>query len=456
MDPGALTAISPLDGRYREKTAPLREIFSEQGLIKFRVEVEIHWLELLANSGKLNEIPPLSNAAKSFLQQLIDHFSQQDVLVIKNFEVSIKHDVKAVEYFLKEKFTSHPELNKLSELIHFGCTSEDINNLAYGIMLRTTKENILLPILNQLLKLLTQCARDFASIPMLSRTHGQPATPTTLGKEFANVAARLKRQIAQLAEIPILGKMNGASGNYNALVIAYPHIPWQELSQQLISNLGLIWNPYTTQIEPHDSLSEFFSILIRINTILLDFDRDIWGYIALNYLKLKAISDEIGSSTMPHKINPIDFENSEGNLGVANALLNHMILKLPVSRWQRDLSDSTVLRNIGVALGHSLLAYQATLSGVEKIAPNEVVIREDLNQHWEVLAEAIQTVMRKFNLPQPYETLKTFTRGKPIDQTILHSFIKELALPEDVKKQLLQLTPERYLGYAEELAKKIS
>lgn len=455
MDTSALMAISPLDGRYQEKVSQLRSIFSEFGLFRFRTFIEIRWLEMLAEHANLTEIPRLSPHAKKLLDELVDNFSDQDALRIKHIESGINHDVKAVEYFIKEKIDGNKELASLSEFIHFGCTSEDINNLAYGLMLTTARKQCILPALDDLLTLLKQFAHKHADMPMLSRTHGQAATPTTVGKEIANFIARLHRQVDQLNSVPIMGKMNGASGNYNALVIACPDTDWQHLSKNFINKLGLTWNPYTTQIEPHDSLAEFFAVMIRINTILIDFNRDVWGYIALHYFKQKSFSNEVGSSTMPHKVNPIDFENSEGNLGIANALFEHMMVKLPISRWQRDLSDSTVLRNIGVAVGHSLLAYQSTCKGVEKLEPNEDVIATDLEHHWEVLGEAIQTVMRRYQLEQPYEKLKAFTRGKKIDKAMIQQFINALELPKDVKQALLQLTPNTYTGVAEELAKRI-
>ncbi len=455
METFTLMAVSPLDGRYYEKVNSLRAIFSEYGLIRFRVMVEIHWLQMLAEFADLPEIPRFSPHAQRVLNDIIENFSEQDALRIKHIESGINHDVKAVEYFIKERISGQPELAGVSEFIHFGCTSEDINNLAYSMMLQTARQQCILPALDDSLSLLKKLAHNYADVPMLSRTHGQPATPTTVGKEIANVVARLQRQIDQLLNILLLGKLNGASGNYNALVIAYPHVNWQLLSKNFVNKLGLAWNPYTTQIEPHDSLAEFFAVMIRINTILLDFNRDTWGYIALNYFKQKSFSNEVGSSTMPHKINPIDFENSEGNLGIANALFEHMMIKLPISRWQRDLSDSTVLRNIGVAIGHTILAYQSACKGIEKLEPNRDVIAADLDHHWEVLAEAIQTVMRRYKLEQPYEKLKAFTRGKRIDQAMLQQFIESLALPEEAKQQLRELTPSRYIGYADDLAKRI-
>ena len=360
-----------------------------------------------------------------------------------------------MEYFIKQRIQDNQELAAIIEFIHFGCTSEDINNLAYGLMLEHARSQCILPTLNNIISLLKKFAHAHANLAMLARTHGQPASPTTVGKEIANVIVRLERQINHFSQLQILGKLNGASGNYNAFAITYPEIDWQALSKKFVTGLGLTWNAYTTQIEPHDGMAEYFSCLIRINTILIDFNRDIWGYIALNYFKQKTLANEVGSSTMPHKVNPIDFENSEGNLGIANALLDHMILKLPISRWQRDLSDSTVLRNIGVAVGHALLAYQSACKGIEKLEPNYAIIKSDLDNHWEILAEAVQTIMRRFKLKEPYEKLKVFTRGKQIDKESLQQFIAELDLPTEVKKELLNLTPSDYLGYAEELAKKI-
>ncbi len=455
MDTASLMAISPLDGRYRDKVEPLHAIFSEYGLIKFRVIVEIRWLQALAESGKVAEIPRLSAHATKTLDEIIENFSIQDAERVKKIEAGINHDVKAVEYFIKERLAVNNELSAISEFIHFGCTSEDINNLAYGLMLQDARQACLLPALDDVISLLKVFAHDNAELAMLSRTHGQSATPTTVGKEIANVIARLQRQIKIFSNVSILGKINGATGNFNALIIAYPEIDWQQLSKNFVTALGLTWNPYTTQIEPHDCMAEYFSALARINTILIDFNRDTWGYISLNYFKQKTFANEVGSSTMPHKVNPIDFENSEGNLGLANALFEHMAAKLPISRWQRDLSDSTVLRNIGVAIGHSLLAYQSACKGINKLEANSEAILADLNQHWEVLGEAVQTVMRRYKLAEPYEKLKAFTRGKKIDKHMLHEFIKQLELPEAAKNQLLALTPESYIGLAGDLAKQI-
>lgn len=455
MDNYSLTAISPLEGRYFEKTQGLRPIFSEYGLMKFRVVVEVRWLQILAEHGHLPELPPLSKHASGILDSIIDNFSEKDAARIKHIESGINHDVKAVEYFLKERVENNAELAKISEFIHFGCTSEDINNLSYALMLQSARTQYILPALDELLAMLKRLAHEFASTPMLAHTHGQPATPTTVGKEVANTAARLQRQIEQLVASPILGKINGASGNYNALAVAYPEIDWQLISKNFVNKLGLIWNPYTTQIEPHDYMAEFFFVLTRINTILIDFCRDMWGYIALHYFKQKSFSNEVGSSAMPHKVNPIDFENAEGNFGVANAILEHMAMKLPISRWQRDLSDSTVLRNVGVAIAHSVLAYQSTCKGLSKVSPNIEVLQADLDQHWEILAEPIQTVMRRYGIEQPYEKLKSFTRGKPITKELIHAFITELPLTDNIKKILFELTPSNYIGYASDLANRI-
>lgn len=455
VDTYSLTAISPLEGRYYEKVQLLRPIFSEYGLIKFRVIVEIRWLQMLAEFANLPELPAISARGQKILNDIIENFSEQDAARVKHIEAGINHDVKAIEYFLKEHISGNKELGQICEFIHFGCTSEDINNLAYGLMLLTARQQCILPSLHELITEMQAFAHQYAALPMLARTHGQVATPTTVGKEMANVVARLKRQMEQLTGTPILGKLNGASGNYNALACAYPNINWQNLSQNFVTRLGLNWNPYTTQIEPHDFIAELFGIIARINTILIDFNRDMWGYIALNYFKQKAYSNEIGSSVMPHKVNPIDFENAEGNLGIANALLEHMANKLPISRWQRDLSDSTVLRNMGVALGHCLLAYQSTYRGLQKTAPNEEAIQADLDNHWEVLAEPVQTLMRRFGIEQPYEKLKALTRGRQVTKALLHQFINEQILPDEIKQQLLKLTPGDYVGYAGDLAKRI-
>jgi adenylosuccinate lyase len=455
MSISALMAISPLDGRYHGKMQDVRPIFSEYGLMRFRVMVEIRWLQMLVEHANLPELPKLSHHAIQILNDIVENFSEQDAVRIKHIESGINHDVKAIEYFIKERIENNNELHAINEFIHFACTSEDINNLAYGLMLQTARQQCLLPCLDELVSALKHMAHEYAHHPMLAHTHGQPATPTTVGKEIANVIARLQRQIEQLITTPILGKINGATGNYNAHVTAYPDVDWQQFSKNFVCKLGLTWNPYTTQIEPHDYIAELFMIIMRINTILIDFNRDMWSYISINYFKQRSLGNEVGSSTMPHKINPIDFENAEGNLGIANALYDHMAQKLPISRWQRDLSDSTVLRCMGVAIGHSVLAYQSTCKGLQKVTPNLDVIAADLDHHWEILAEPVQTVMRRFGIEQPYEKLKSFTRGKKIDKAILHQFISELLLPNEIKQQLYDLTPGNYLGHATDLAKRI-
>lgn len=455
MTISSLMAISPLDGRYAEKLGNLRPIFSEYGLMKYRVIVEIRWLQILSDQAELPELPRLSKEANNILNAIIDNFSEQDAARIKEIEAGINHDVKAIEYFIKERLENNKELATVSEFIHFGCTSEDINNLSYGLMLHDARQQCVLPALDNIISLLKNMAHEFSNQPMLSHTHGQPATPTTVGKEIANVIARLQRQADQLIASPILGKLNGATGNYNAFMTAYPTVDWQQISEKFVNKLGLQWNPYTTQIEPHDYMAELFNIIMRINTILIDLNRDIWGYIALHYFKLKTINNEVGSSTMPHKVNPIDFENAEGNLGIANALLDHMATKLPISRWQRDLSDSTVLRNIGVAIAHSVLAYQSTSKGLNKVAPNVEVINEDLENHWEILTEPVQTILRRYGVDQAYEKLKNFSRGHKITKSLLHQFIAELPLTDQVKQELYELTPHNYLGYADILAKRI-
>ncbi len=455
MDVTSLMAISPLDGRYQPKTRELASIFSEYGLMKYRIIVEVRWLQTLLNTAALPELSAFGQHHSSLLNTFIDHFSPEDAARIKQIESRINHDVKAVEYFIKERIASHSELIPLSEFIHFGCTSEDINNVAYALMLKDARKQCVLPALDNLITSLRQLAHEYASYPMLSRTHGQPATPTSVGKEIANFVARLQRQQQQLSHTPILGKFNGATGNYSALVSTYPTLNWQTISQDFISTLGLTWNAYTTQIEPHDYLAELFHILIQMNTILIGLSRDIWGYIALNYFTQKTVTHEVGSSTMPHKVNPIDFENAEGNLGLANAVLEHMALKLPISRWQRDLSDSTVLRNMGVGIAYAMLGYDAICNGLRKITANRPLIEADLDRHWEVLAEPIQTMMRRFGIEQPYEKLKNFTRGKPVTKELLHAFIAELSLADPIKQELYQLTPANYLGYAASLAAQI-
>lgn len=448
----ALTDLSPVDGRYANKVSPLRAILSEYGLIRFRVEVEVRWLEALALEPLILEVPALSQEASHILNLLVSEFSVEDAERVKEIERTTNHDVKAVEYFLKEKINGHQELESLSEFIHFACTSEDINNLAYALMVKAARDVVMLPAMARLLNDLIEKAHDYAGQPMLSRTHGQPATPSTVGKEIANVAARLKRQLQQIENVEILGKINGAVGNYNAHQVAYPAIDWPLFGRRFVESLGLSFNPYTTQIEPHDYLAELFHAQSRFNTILMDFDRDVWGYISLGFFRQTTVAGEVGSSTMPHKVNPIDFENSEGNLGLANALFGHLAEKLPISRWQRDLTDSTVLRNMGVGFAHTLIALEATLKGLGKLALNRDVLEADLAANPEVLAEPIQTVMRRHGIEKPYEKLKELTRGQRIDAATLRSFIEALEIPEDAKQRLLALSPRDYTGYAEALA----
>jgi adenylosuccinate lyase len=452
MELSSLTALSPIDGRYAAKTESLRPIFSEYGLIRHRIVVEVRWLQALAAHAEIREVPALSAHAERVLNDIIDKFSEQDAQRVKNIERTTNHDVKAVEYFLKEKIAGNNELEAVSEFIHFACTSEDINNLAYALMLREARNQSLLPLQDEVIMIISELARQNADIPMLARTHGQTASPTTIGKEMANVAARLKRQREQFSAIPMLGKMNGAVGNYNAHMVAYPEIDWPALSSQFISDLGLEVNPYTTQIEPHDYMAELFDAVSRFNTVLIDFSRDIWAYISLGYFRQKTVAGEVGSSTMPHKVNPIDFENAEGNLGIANALFSHFGAKLPISRWQRDLSDSTVLRNIGVAVAHSVIAYESCLKGIGKLQTNEQRTAEDLDNSWEVLAEALQTVMRRHGIEKPYEKLKDLTRDQQVNQATLQTFIQTLELPDDIKQELAILTPAAYTGNAKEQA----
>jgi len=447
-----LTAISPIDGRYADKVDALRPIFSEYGLIRFRVLVEVRWLQALAQHPLINEVSPFSADANQRLNSIISDFSETDAQRVKDIENTTNHDVKAVEYLLKEKIAGCAELEKVSEFIHFACTSEDINNLSYALMLKEGRIVIQAQI-TDCINALKKLAIETADQPMLSRTHGQSATPTTVGKEFANVVARMQRQQDQLQAVALLGKINGAVGNYNAHAIAYPDVDWAEFAQDFIISLGLQFNPYTIQIEPHDYIAEFFHALSRFNTILLDFDRDIWGYISLGYFKQRVIAGEVGSSTMPHKVNPIDFENSEGNVGIANALFSFLAEKLPVSRWQRDLTDSTVLRNIGVGIAHTSIAIQASLKGISKLQINVDAIEADLNANWEVLAEPIQTVMRRYGIEKPYEKLKELTRGQRITPEQMQTFIEKLEIPDDAKTALLALTPRTYTGYAEQLAK---
>lgn len=455
MELNALTAVSPIDGRYGSKTDELRPIFSEYGLIRHRVLVEVHWLQMLAQTAGVAEVPAFSEHASNLLDNIVTKFSLEDAQRVKNIEKTTNHDVKAVEYFLKEKIQGNQELEAVSEFIHFACTSEDINNLAYALMLREARTQVVLPAMDQLIDAIAGLGHEHAEAPMLSRTHGQPASPTTLGKEMANVAYRLKRQREQLTTVPMLGKINGAVGNYNAHMSAYPELDWQAMAEQFVTGLGLEWNPYTTQIEPHDYVAEFFDCVARFNTILIDFDRDIWAYISNNYFKQKTVEGEVGSSTMPHKVNPIDFENSEGNLGLANAVFDHLAAKLPISRWQRDLTDSTVLRNLGVGVGYSLIAYSSTLRGISKLEVNTAKLLEDLDSNWEVLAEPIQTVMRRYGIEKPYEKLKALTRGKRVDAAGMAEFIDTLELPDAVKAEMKKWTPANYIGNAVDQAKKI-
>jgi adenylosuccinate lyase len=451
-----LTALSPLDGRYHTKVAALREHFSELGLIRLRVLVEIEWLKALAQEPSIAEIPSFSGPTIAQLDALASGFSESDGARVKAIEAETNHDVKAIEYFLRERLSGNKELAGASEFIHFACTSEDVNNVCHALMLQRARDSVLLPALDAIISRLSSLAHELADVAMLAHTHGQPASPTTLGKELANVVHRLKRGRRTIAEIRLTAKMNGAVGNYNAHLAAYSHVDWQSVARGVVEGLGLEFNPYTIQIEPHDSIAELFDACARANTILLDLNRDIWGYISLGYFRQKLKAGEIGSSTMPHKVNPIDFENSEGNLGLANALLRHMSEKLPVSRWQRDLTDSTVLRNMGVALGHTLLAYDSCLKGLNKLEANRERLAQDLEGNWEVLAEPIQTVMRRYGVKGAYEQLKELTRGKQgINRETLHAFVRGLPLPEAEKKRLLALTPANYVGMAAELARKI-
>ncbi|MDG6897411.1 adenylosuccinate lyase [Actinobacillus delphinicola] len=452
MTLSSLFAVSPIDGRYQSKTKVLQPLFSEFGLIKNRVIVEIRWLQKLAHTAEIAEVAPLSEQANAYLDSIIDNFSAEDALRVKEIERTTNHDVKAVEYFLKEKSTAVAELEKIAEFFHFACTSEDINNLAYALMLKDAHESVIVPEWENLINNIKRLANENKAVAMLARTHGQPATPTTVGKEMANVAYRLNRQLNQLQQVEILGKINGAVGNYNAHIIAYPNVNWRQFSEEFVTSLGLTWNPYSTQIEPHDFIAEYFNCVARFNTILLDFDRDVWGYISQGHFKQRTVEGEIGSSTMPHKVNPIDFENSEGNLGIANALMAHLSAKLPISRWQRDLTDSTVMRNLGVGIGYSLIAYASTNKGLSKLEVNQAHLLAELDQNWEVLAEPIQTVMRRYGIEKPYEKLKALTRGKRVDAHAMQAFIDTLELPENVKQELKALTPATYIGLAEELA----
>ena len=451
----SLLAISPLDGRYKSKCEDLAPYFSEFALMRYRVLVEIKWLQKLSEHDQIDDLQVISERGLEYLDDLIENFSIADAQRIKAIEATTNHDVKAVEYFIKEKFEDNAELSDQLEFVHFACTSEDINNLAYALMLRDGRDKVVLDQMREIESRLAELAKDFADQPMLCRTHGQSASPSTVGKEFANVVHRLRRQIAQIESNEILGKINGAVGNYNAHLSAYPDIDWQANAKDFVEGLGLSWNPYTTQIEPHDYVAELFAAVCRFNTVLIDFDRDIWAYISLGYFKQRTVAGEIGSSTMPHKVNPIDFENSEGNLGLANAIMTHLSEKLPISRWQRDLTDSTLLRNIGTGLAHSLIAYRATMKGISKLELNAKAIDDDIDSCWEILAEPIQTVMRRYRIEKPYEKLKELTRGKQIDQRSVQDFVQTLTIPETAKQELLQLTPRTYLGNAVEQARAI-
>lgn len=455
MELSSLTAVSPIDGRYAARTKDLQGLFSEYGLIKHRVQVEVKWLLALADNPDIEEVPSFSKKARETILGILDNFHIEDARRIKEIERFTNHDVKAVEYYLKEKVTHSKELNSVNEFIHFACTSEDINNLAYGVMLNEARAEVLIPLIGDLVDSIRGLAHQFADQAMLSRTHGQPASPTTVGKEMANFVYRMQRQVQHIEEVPILGKINGAVGNYNAHIVAYPDVDWPSLACEFVTDLGLVWNPYTIQIEPHDYISELFDNISRLNAILTDFCRDVWGYISIGYFKQKAVAGEVGSSTMPHKVNPIDFENAEGNLGIANALFNHLSAKLPISRWQRDLTDSTVLRNLGVGIAHSVIAYHSAIKGIGKLAVNSASLNNDLENNWEVLAEPIQTVMRRYGIEKPYEKLKELTRGQKVTEKHIHEFIKGLAIPEDAKERLLQLSPSKYLGNAAEQAQNV-
>jgi adenylosuccinate lyase len=455
MELSNLTAVSPVDGRYGGKTTPLRNIFSEFGLIRYRVTVEVRWLQALAAASDISEVPPFSEHANALLDGIVNGFSEQDAQRVKNIERTTNHDVKAVEYFIKEKIAGNGELEAVSEFVHFACTSEDINNLSHALMLRDGRGEVLLPEADSVIDAIRELAHRLADKPMLSRTHGQPASPTTLGKEMANFVHRLERQRSQIAGVELLGKINGAVGNYNAHLSAYPEIHWPAFAQTFVDSLGITWNPYTTQIEPHDYIAELFDAVSRFNTVLIDFSRDIWSYISLGYFRQKTVAGEVGSSTMPHKVNPIDFENAEGNFGIANALFGHLSSKLPVSRWQRDLTDSTVLRNLGVGIAHTSIALQSLLRGIAKLEIDEKKLRDDLDLNWEVLAEPVQTVMRRYGIERPYEKLKELTRGQRITPGDMQRFIDGLELPESAKSDLRALLPSTYTGNAEQQAREI-
>jgi adenylosuccinate lyase len=452
MKVSTLRALSPSDGRYADKVNGLRDIFSEYGLIRYRVLVEVRWLQSLSDEASIAELAPPSAVMKDVLNHIVDNFSLDDAERIKKIEATTNHDVKAVEYFIRERLGDGPETQALKDFLHFGCTSEDINNLSYALMLRTARKDVVVPQMRELRAKLQSMAKQYAAVPMMSRTHGQTASPTTVGKELANVVDRLQRAQQQFSDVQILGKFNGAVGNFNAHLIAYPNADWQAISHRFIESLGIAPNTYTTQIEPHDWTAEYSHALIRYNTILIDLCRDVWGYISLGYFKQKVAEGEVGSSTMPHKVNPIDFENAEGNLGMATAMLSHFAEKLPISRWQRDLTDSTVQRNFGVAVGYLMIAMQSALKGIGKLQIDETAILSDVSEAWEVLGEAIQTVMRRYGIPEPYEKLKALTRGQAVTQEVLQTFIAGLNIPDDEKKRLAELTPESYVGLAAKLA----
>jgi adenylosuccinate lyase len=456
MEHTRLRALSPADGRYADKVGALRDILSEYGLIRYRVLVEVRWLQWLADEAGVAELPPLSSVMKDVLNHIVDDFNADDAESIKKIEATTNHDVKAVEYFIRERIGSGADARSISDFIHFACTSEDINNLAYALMLRTARDEVLQPEMGELVAKLRSMSAEYAGLAMMSRTHGQTASPTTVGKELANVVSRLSRARERLAAVEICGKFNGAVGNFNAHVAAYPDVDWPSVSRRFVESLGLTPNEFTTQIEPHDWTAEYAHALVRYNTVLLDFCRDAWGYISLGYFRQRLLKDEVGSSTMPHKVNPIDFENAEGNLGLASALLDHFAGKLPISRWQRDLTDSTVQRNFGVAIAYVIIAIKSVLRGLSKLQADPDAIARDIDQNWEVIGEAVQTVMRRYGVPEPYEKLKELTRGQVVDQKLMQDFIRSLEIPDDAKKRLLQLTPSTYTGLAESLAKKLS
>ena len=455
MQLDSLTAVSPIDGRYGSKTTSLRPIFSEYGLIYHRLLVEVRWLQMLSQCDEITEVAEFSPQANEVLESIVAEFDADEARRVKEIEATTNHDVKAIEYYLKERIADNAELASVAEFIHFGCTSEDINNLSHGLMLKAGRDRLLLPQALEIEQTVVDLARQYAAIPMMSRTHGQPASPTTLGKELANVASRLRRQREQISKVELLGKINGAVGNYNAHVCAYPEVDWESLARRFVESLDLTWNPYTTQIEPHDYIAELFDALVRLDTILIDFSRDVWGYISIGYFRQKTVQGEVGSSTMPHKVNPIDFENAEGNLGLANAIFTHLGQKLPISRWQRDLSDSTVLRNLGTGIGHVLIAFESLQRGIGKLEVDAEAMAADLERNWEVLAEPIQTVMRRYGVEALYEKLKTLTRGQRVDADTVRRFIQDLDIPESARNRLLELTPATYIGNATEQARKI-